>query len=342
MVVAVEIGVDAITIALVSLGGRVIDRDRCLLVSDRDRSFERVVVSISELTSSLLLRSQGNFSTVAMGVAVPGAVRPRDGLVHFAPNLGWRNLALAERLRESLAVEMAVLVGNDANLGAMAEHARGIAGGVNDLVYLHAEAGVGGGIITGGRMLEGATGYGGEVGHMQVNPDGSSCHCGARGCWETEVGEDALVRRAGLEPAGRLPAEEVLRRARDGDVRCREAVETTARWISIGLIDLVNSLNPEMLILGGMFEELLDLARPTIAKALHEGVYDAEHQRVELVKPRFGRDAVLMGAAELALQVILNDPASVPLSGGRERTSTATSPVSSRGRPEALPQLARR
>lgn len=342
MVVAVEIGVDAITIALVSLGGRVIDRDRCLLVSDRDRSFERVVVSISELTSSLLLRSQGNFSTVAMGVAVPGAVRPRDGLVHFAPNLGWRNLALAERLRESLAVEMAVLVGNDANLGAMAEHARGIASGVNDLVYLHAEAGVGGGIITGGRMLEGATGYGGEVGHMQVNPDGSSCHCGARGCWETEVGEDALVRRAGLEPAGRLPAEEVLRRARDGDVRCREAVETTARWISIGLIDLVNSLNPEMLILGGMFEELLDLARPTIAKALHEGVYDAEHQRVELVKPRFGRDAVLMGAAELALQVILNDPASVPLSGGRERTSTATSPVSSRGRPEALPQLARR
>lgn len=346
MVVAVEIGVDAITLALVSLGGTVIARDRCLLESDEDRSFERVVSSISALTGSLLRRSQGSFTCVAMGVAVPGAVHPQDGLVHFAPNLGWRNLALADRLRESVAQEMVVLVGNDANLGAIAEHARGIAGGVNDLVYLHAEAGVGGGIITGGRMLEGSTGYGGEVGHMQVNPDGSACHCGARGCWETEVGEDALVRRAGLQPGGRSPAEEVLRRARAGDAQCREAVEITARWISVGLIDLVNSLNPEMLILGGMFQELLDLARPTIARLLHEGIYDAEHQRVELVKPRFGRDAVLMGAAELALQVILNDPASMPLCDRDDRPLAVSLPPTgdsgSRDLLSALPLRARR
>ncbi|MGC1183733.1 MAG: ROK family protein [Candidatus Dormiibacterota bacterium] len=346
LVVAVEIGVDAITLALVSLGGAVIARDRCLLANDPDRSFERVVGKIAELTEALLLRSKGTFSTVAMGVAVPGAVRPREGLVHFAPNLGWRNLALADRLHEALGCGMEVLVGNDANLGAIAEHARGIAGGVNDLVYLHAEAGVGGGIITGGQMLEGSTGYGGEVGHMQVNPDGSDCHCGARGCWETEVGEDALVRRAGLQPGGRSPAEEVLRRARAGDPHCREAVEATARWICVGLIDLVNSLNPEMLILGGMFEELLDLARPTIDRGLQEGIYDAENQHVELVKPRFGRDAVLMGAAELALQVILNDPASMPLRDSNEPPLTLPLSLSAdgvtRSRPDVLPSLARR
>ena len=345
MVIAVEIGVDAITLALVSLGGLVIDRDRCLLSTDQDRSFERVVASITELAGSLLLRSKGSFTTVAMGVAVPGAVRPRDGLVHFAPNLGWRNVPLAERLQGTVAGDAAVLVGNDANLGAMAEHSRGIASGVNDLVYLHAEAGVGGGIITAGRMLEGSTGYGGEVGHMQVNPDGSACHCGARGCWETEVGEDALVRRAGLQPGGRSPAEQVVRLAREGDPDCLAAVQATAKWISVGLIDLVNSLNPEMLILGGMFEELLDLAQPTISELLHQGIYDAEHQRVELVKPRFGRDAVLIGAAELGLQVILSDPASVPLSDPQERAPIVPLPARFAGialsHLESLPTLER-
>ena len=346
LVIAVEIGVDAITLALVSLGGRVIDRDRCLLATDQARSCERVVGTITELAGSLLLRSKGSFTTVAMGVAVPGAVRPVDGLVHFAPNLGWRNVPLAERLQGAVAGDAAVLVGNDANLGAMAEHSRGIASGVNDLVYLHAEAGVGGGIITAGRMLEGSTGYGGEVGHMQVNPNGLACHCGARGCWETEVGEDALVRRAGLRPGGRSPAEQVMRLAREGNAECLAAVETTARWISVGLIDLVNSLNPEMLILGGMFEELLDLARPTIAEQLHQGIYDAEHQLVELVKPHFGRDAVLIGAAELALQVILNDPASVPLCDPKQRAPIVTLPLrlegSARSRLESPPTLDRR
>lgn len=327
MVVAVEIGVDAITLALVSLGGLVIDRDRRVLVNNRDRSFEKVVGTITERATNLLHRSGGAFTTFAVGVAVPGAVRPSDGLVHFAPNLGWRNVPLAERLQGAIAENAKVLVGNDANLGAMAEHSRGIASGVNDLVYLHAEAGVGGGIITAGRMLEGSSGYGGEVGHMQVNPNGSFCHCGARGCWETEVGEDALVRRAGMSPGGRSPAEQVVRLAQQGDPKCLAAVETTARWITVGLIDLVNSLNPAMLILGGMFEEILDLARAEIVEQLHQGIYDAEHQRVELVKPRFGRDSVLIGAAELALQVVLNDPASIPPFDPEQRSKIVPLPT---------------
>ncbi|MGH7692395.1 MAG: ROK family protein, partial [Candidatus Dormibacteria bacterium] len=93
---------------------------------------------------------------------------------------------------------------------------------------------------------------------------------------------------------------------------CRSAVEVTSRCVCIGLIGLVNNLNPEMLILGGMFEDLFRLDESTIRDGLQRGIYDAEHQRVEVVTPRFGRDAVLIGAAELALQAVLNDPASVP------------------------------
>jgi predicted NBD/HSP70 family sugar kinase len=320
-VIAVEIGVDAITLALVGLGGRVIDRKRYLLANDHDRSFDQVVKTIAEHTATLLERSRGDLAVVAMGVAVPGSVRSGDGLVHFAPNLGWRHAPLGPRLRQEIGGDTVVRIGNDANLGAMAEHSRGIASGVNDLVYLHAEVGVGGGIITGGRMLEGFSGYGGEVGHMQVNPDGSACHCGARGCWETEVGEDALVRRAGLRPGGRAPRELVLKRAKDGDESCLAAVQTTAEWISVGLIGLANSLNPEMLILGGMFEDILELARPTIAEQLDRGIYDAANRQVQLVSPRFGRDAALIGAAELGLQLILSDPAAAPLRDNPQRAA---------------------
>jgi len=318
-VIAVEIGVDAVTLALVGLGGRVIDRERYLLTNDHDRGFDQVVKSIAAHTAALLRRSRGDLTVLAMGVAVPGSVRSSDGLVHFAPNLGWRHAPLGTRLRQEIPGDTEVRIGNDANLGAMAEHSRGIAGGVNDLVYLHAEVGVGGGIITAGRMLEGFSGYGGEVGHIQVNPNGSACHCGARGCWETEVGEDALVRRAGLRPGGRAPRELVLKRAREGDASCLAAVQATAEWISVGLIGLANSLNPEMLILGGMFEDVLDLARPAIAEHLQRGIYDAANRHVQLVSPRFGRDAALIGAAELGLQLILNDPAAVPLHDSPQR-----------------------
>ncbi|MHB1525375.1 MAG: ROK family transcriptional regulator [Candidatus Dormibacteria bacterium] len=312
-VVAVEIGVDAIRLALVSLGGLVIDGDREALLTDSDREFGRVVDAVARLATQLMARSLGDRIPVGMGVAVPGAVSPGGSMVSFAPNLGWRCMPLGDRLHDALGGEIVVRVGNDANLGAMAEHSRGVASGVNDLAYLHAEVGVGGGIITAGQMLEGSRGYGGEVGHMQVNPYGVACHCGSRGCWETEAGEGALVRRAGLPAGGQGAVEVVLQRARDGDPTCLAAVETTARWISAGLVNLVNSLNPEMLILGGMFEDIFELAEPTLVEQLRVGVYDSEQLPVAVVRPKFGRDAVLVGAAELALQVILLDPAVLPM-----------------------------
>lgn len=139
-------------------------------------------------------------------MAVPGVVRREDGLVHFAPNLGWREAPLgarlASRLRSQLGLSIPILCRNDASLGAMAEHIRGVGSGVANLVYVHAEVGVGGGIIADGKLLEGASGYAGEVGHMRVNSEGTPCRCGSRGCWETEVGEDTLVALAGRRPGG--------------------------------------------------------------------------------------------------------------------------------------------
>ncbi len=310
-VLAVEVGVDALNLALVGLGGLVIARQRSELRQDQDRSVEQVVETIARLGRRMLVRAPVGMTLLAVGVAVPGAVDTESGMVNFAPNLGWRHVPLALLLQRSLSAGVPVRVGNDASLGAMAEHSRGVGSRVNDLIYVHAEVGVGGGIISGGRMLEGARGYGGEVGHLQVNPSGRSCHCGSRGCWETESGEAALLRRAGRGGGGRAAVEEVLRLAQTGDPVAGRALDETVRWIGIGLVSLVNALNPEILILGGMFDEILDLAGPALRRALAQGAYDSE-QPVELAKPSFGKEAVLMGAAELAFNLVLEDPTMVP------------------------------
>ena len=136
---------------------------------------------------------------VGVGVAVPGMVRQPDGQVRFAPNLGWEDVPLGAELADALGLPVAV--GNDADLGILAEHVRGAAAGVDDVVYLSGHAGIGAGVFTAGRPLVGHGGYAGEVGHIVVNPGGRTCRCGSRGCWETESGEERLFELAG-RPAG--------------------------------------------------------------------------------------------------------------------------------------------
>ena len=310
---AVQVGVDAIEVAVVGLGGPTLWRGRVSITKADDRTVEHVVRVVAKLAAPRLAAVDSG--ATGIGVAVPGSVSPDGTVVNFAPNLGWHHVPLAQLLAERLDFGGPVRIGNDANLGAMAEHSRGVGIRTSDLIYLHAEVGVGGGIITGGQMLTGAGGYAGEVGHMQVNPVGNPCHCGARGCWETEVGEDALVRRAGLTPGGRSKVEQVLARARRGDPTCLTAVNETARWIGVGLVNMVTSMDPEMVILGGVFEDILELARPVLGEQLNTSSRYSHPSGVALMKPKFDGSSVLMGAAELGLQRVLSDPSTVPLAG---------------------------
>lgn len=318
-VLAIHVGVDSVQVGVMGLGGTVLGRRSAPVNRPEERTVEQLLRTMTRLGSRLLAQHPGELAGV--GVAVPGSVSPTGGVVHFAPNLGWHQVPLATLLSERLGVDAPVRVGNDANLGAIAEHSRGVGIRASDLIYLHGEVGVGGGIITGGRMLEGSHGYAGEVGHMQVNPSGTACHCGARGCWETEVGEVAMARRAGL-PVG-TRAEAVLRRAGQGDERCRAAVESTARWIAVGILNLMACFDPEMVIMGGVFTDVLRQARPVLAERLSASLQYAEPLSLEA--PGLESDSVLFGAAELALQTLLQDPASADQ--GSSSVSVAERPV---------------
>ena len=317
VVLALEIAVDSLAAAVVGFGGSVLGRVRV----DRPRrhlSVDEIAADLAELARELPGRPVGEADLVGIGVAVVGVVRRSDGLVSMAPNLGWRDVPLGERLARTLRTSLPVSVANEADLGALAEHRRGAAIGDEHVVFISGEIGVGGGIIVDGRPLTGVAGYGGEVGHMPVNPAGVTCRCGSVGCWETEVGAAALLSRAG-HPAdgGREEVELVLREAERGASAPLAALDSVGRWLGYGLAGLVNLLNPQVVVLGGVFGRIHPFVARNVEAQLDRLVLPAPRRLVRVVPARLGVDAPLLGAAELAFEPLLADPAPWMESGAR-------------------------
>ncbi|GAB3877229.1 hypothetical protein GCM10029964_025960 [Kibdelosporangium lantanae] len=198
VVLAIDIRVEGVAIALVGLGGQILGRNSWNLYG-RSSQPDEVVTHVVESTKWLV--GELSVETAGVGVSVPGVVRRSDGLVHEAPNLHWTDVPLGEWLSTGLG--MPVRLGNDAELGALAEHVRGAARGAADAVYVSADVGVGGGVISASSLMRGTSGYFAEIGHMVVKPGGRPCYCGSHGCWETEIGEAALCRALELPEGSR-------------------------------------------------------------------------------------------------------------------------------------------
>ncbi len=309
VVVAIDVQVDSTVIALLGLGGREFWR-RDLEHSRADYTPKVALKDIVSLTRQALRRAPAGAVLVGVGIGVPGVVDHADGLVRFAPNLGWSDVPLGDMVRSALASEFGsapyVSVSNDADLGALAEHVRGVGVDSRNLIYLSGEVGIGGGIIMNDRPMVGAGGFGGEVGHMVVDPDGAQCRCGATGCWETRIGRDALVRNGG--PG--LAAEDVIAAAAAGDARAREAVDEAGRWLGIGLANLVNLFNPEVIVLGGHLRLMLPLVTGAVYREVHHAL-PAAREQVRVDVPALKGDSTLIGAAEAAFEGLLADPISV-------------------------------
>jgi predicted NBD/HSP70 family sugar kinase len=299
---AVDIGVEHLAAARIGLGGVVLDR-REVWQPRGDGDVPQVLDRVRALVEPLLATAAAE--PVGIGVAVPGMVGGPDQLVRFAPNLGWIDVPLGTLLGVELDTMLPVAVGNEGDLGVMAEHLRGVATDASDAIYLTGEVGLGAGVIVGGRPLTGAGGYAGEVGHMSVNPaTGRLCTCGRRGCWETEVGADAVLLAIGAPP-GSAPAEILAQRA--GDRASKAAVRRVGRWLGVGVANLVNLFNPEVVIFGGLTRELFPLLEPYVRAELATSL-TAPRDQVRLALPGLGADSSLVGAAELAFAPLLGDP----------------------------------
>jgi predicted NBD/HSP70 family sugar kinase len=308
IVLALEIAVDSLAVAAVGIGGEVIDVVR--LDRPRDRSsVDETIADLAALARAVLRRLPDTEGMIGIGVAIVGIVRRDAGIVTMAPNLGWRDVALAERVADALGTSLPIAVANEADLGALAELRRGVAVGAEHVLFISGEVGVGGSLIVDGKQLTGADGYAGEVGHMPVNPNGRTCRCGSVGCWETEIGEGALLRRAGHPPdAGREEVEAVLGEAAAGSPEVREALEAVGRWLGFGLAGLVNVFNPQVVVLGGLFGRIHPFVEATLGAQLDRLALPQTRDALRVVPAALGVDAPLLGAAELAFEPLLADP----------------------------------
>jgi predicted NBD/HSP70 family sugar kinase len=304
-VLAVALDVDRIVIALVGLGGVVLER--------RERPHQRgahdaaaVVVSISQVCRELLKSPRGS-RCLGVGVSVPGVVRDSDGLVRFAPNLGWVDEPLAEMLGSELGLP--VRCGNDANLGVLAEHTRGAAVGLENCVFLSGSVGIGGGFLIDGVPLRGRDGFAGEIGHLLVDPDGEECRCGARGCWETRVGENHLLEGAGRLPGGGPAAVvEVIAAAAAGEQLAQQSLNDCAHWTGVGLSAIVTLFNPAMIVVSGVLSQVWTARSQQILEMMCAGSMVARREPVTVVPAGLGDDSCLFGAAETAFAPLLSNP----------------------------------
>ncbi len=309
-VLAADVAVGRISMALIGLGGSVVARR---IRSVTDASPEAMAALLASTGQELIDSPNAGQHVVGLGVSVPGVIRGRDGNVRFAPNLGWEDAPFGELVTAALVARdlhtLPVRVGNDGDLGALAEHLRGAGRGVADLVFVEGEVGVGCGVIVGGRPLIGAGGYAGELGHMTIRPEGRRCRCGARGCWETEIGTEAMARALGLpDDTG---DEEVVAQLRAGGPQRARQLHEVAHYLGIGLANIVNLLNPRLVILGGLLRDLYPLVADQVGEALAGAALRAPMEQVTLAVPLLGGDAVLVGAAEFAWEATLADPAAM-------------------------------
>lgn len=301
---------DSVTVGLVSLGGRVVRRVRYDTV--RVPSAQEVVNIVSAIVAGMRGELDSGFRTVGLGLAVPGLVRGGDGVVSLAPHLLWRDEPLAAMLSE--ATGFRVDAANDATVGAIAESTFGAGSGVRDMIYLNGGAsGIGGGIISDGILLTGASGFAGELGHTLVNSDGAPCHCGSIGCLETEVARAELLEVLGLAPQESERLEDVLlahySSGRAPDEGVARLVDRQVRFLGIGLAGAANLVNPSLIVLGGFLGSLYRAAPEALARAVHDSAIPGLRDSVSLAPARLGANILMIGAAELAFSRLLADPA---------------------------------
>ena len=312
-----EVNVDYLAVRALDLTGT--ERYRSLDVRDnRNVPVAKVLDRLAEHAGAALdaVRSEG-LRPVGATVALPGIVDAANGTLLRAPNLDWTDVAVVDELRERLSGPSFLLAAdNEANLAALAELWEGTARGFSDVLYVSGEIGVGGGIIIGGELFRGHQGFGGEFGHMTVDPGGRPCACGSRGCLETVVGLEALLESAGLDPSRAAtttgsgePVSTLAGRARAGDEQALATLRESGRWLGIAIASAANLLNFQAVVLGGFFGQLSTWLAAPIARELEVHVLASDWAVPRVLPSTLGPEAAVRGAAAQSLRRVLADPA---------------------------------
>lgn len=312
-VVGVDLGGTKIYTALAGEDGRVLAEIK--VPTGAEKGLQHVVGRIVESVEQVQKAAAVPPRTVrALALGAPGPLDTATGIIHYAPNLRWRNVHIRQILEERTAIP--VMLDNDANLAALGEHVFGAGRGVENMVYITVSTGIGGGLILGGKIYRGITDEAGEIGHMTIQPYGPLCSCGNRGCLEAVASGTAIAREARdlvaggagqaiLAAAGgdpkKISAAVVASAAAGGDVEAVSIINKAARFLGIGIANILNLLNPSLVVLGGGVMEAGELIWKEIKHEVQNRALEAAWAVARLVPAELGGRAGIMGAIGLAL-----------------------------------------
>lgn len=302
---AADVDVDGVTMTAVGLGG--CERQR-MYTPLSGTAPEHVARQIVETAQQLCADGSSDGWLTGVGISIPGTVSTDEEIVGRAPNLVWRHVELKRLIAAGLPAGMDIRIGNDADLGVRAEHARGAGRSFENVLYIHGRTGIGGGIIADGRPLHGTRGAAGEVGHMIVDQGGVQCHCGKYGCLETVIGEHHLVERSGRSGEHADALHRLLTDA-DPEPAALLAIERACRWLALGLTNAATLLNPQAIVLGGYLALLMERYGTNVERAFAELTTPVDAADIVLRPAGLGSDSALVGAGELAFERFLADPA---------------------------------
>ena len=312
IILAVDLGGTNVRVATVNPQGRILDKLSFPTMVFRGR--ERVVEDILTRVQGFLQRfPRGEFELIGGGFGIPGAIELDRGIVSQSPNFpGWEDFDIRSRLQKGL--HMPIFIENDANAFSLGEGWLGAAEDVKDFCCLTLGTGVGGGIVLNGDIWHGIEGKAGEIGHMVIDVDGPPCQCGNRGCLEVFASGSAikrmaieaiegdertdLVDRCGGEIKG-ITAKTVYESARDGDRLSRGVFQRMGMYLGVGLTNLVNLLNVELVVIGGRVSEAWDLFIEPVRGELEKRTLGSMGKGVRVERARCGDDAGIFGAAYL-------------------------------------------
>ncbi len=318
-IVSAEIAVDFLEVLVTDFAPQSIwqAKEPILPGTSPEATLDRLMVMLHQASAKGQVVSK-NFLGLAVGA--PGMVDQITGTILFAPNLKWRNVPLLTRLEQE-GFGVPLFVDNEANMATLGEHYFGAAKGYNEVLYLSANVGLGGGLLRNGQLYRGATGVAAEYGHMTLDPYGERCNCGNHGCWETFVNQNALCNKiitairsgessilAEKVRGGRdcVSVEMIVDAARAGDALSIRTIEEVGRYLGIGIASLLNALNPEIVVLGGILSIASEFLLPAANDEIQKRALSWNRETVKIVSAAHGSDACVKGGIATVHQSVLS------------------------------------
>ena len=299
-VVGIDFGHSHVGVAVADIGHNVLAERRCDL--DVSHDAETALDTAARMVDEVLAEARvERKSVIGAGIGIPGPVDRAQGTVGSATILpGWIGLRIGSAMQDRLA--MPVEIENDANLGALAELTWGAGRECSNFAYVKVATGIGAGLVIGGKLLRGASGTAGEIGHTTLDEAGALCYCGNRGCLETVASGPAIIELVGLI-SGEVPTlSQIVDLAAAGELRCHRAIADAGHEIGVAIAALCNLINPERVVVGGLLSRTGEVLLHPMRESIRRHAVQAAAERLDVVPAVFVERAELLGSLALALQ----------------------------------------